>query len=373
MKKILSRIEQKSVVIDNLDLEPLYYQLLESVEDEYERIPWKRYRKIFITIPSWFTNVHTDRILQLARTINRKSPGSSIFFFGNSLGTWTDPKALQAHDIRIVHLNNLFKSNPDNTPVDYDSLPTPLYKNRQKYIFNILPFRLKHGCIWGKCRFCSLAKGWNSGYGERSAKKAVQEIKELNRLYNPAMFVCRDNSINGHNLHEFCLRMENVAKPWAAMARADLEKKDLQSMYKAGCRLIYFGMESASDRVLQNINKGIRSKQISEFIKNLQATNIMAAPSLFVGAPGETEADFKKTVHFISAHHQYLDVLNVYPLAMTPASEFTVDGAKTNHAVLKRLFELTSLCSEMGLKTCIGEQCIEYIFGKKIYPDRLVY
>jgi len=373
LKKVLSDIDQKPVVIDNLDLAPFYYELLKRVEKEYKKIPWKRYQQIFITTPTWFTNVYTKNIVQLAGLIKRESPKTSLFFFGNSLGTWTDENVLKENDIRIVHLNDLFKLNPESKPVDYDSLPTPVYKNRYKYIFNILPFRLKHGCIWGKCKFCSLAKGWNSGYRERSAKTAVKEIEELDRLYNPTMLVCRDNSINGHHLHEFCTRLENFQKPWAAMARADLEKKDLQSMHKAGCRLIYFGMESGSDHVLNKINKGIHSKQISTFIRNLYETNITPAPSLFVGAPGETEEDFKKTIHFITHHKPYLRAVNVYPLSMTPASNFAVEGAKPSNKVLLRLFELIRLCKEMDLKICVGEQSAEYIFGKKIYPESLTY
>ena len=177
LREALSEIDSKKVVMDSFDLHPLYYRLLNSVEMELTQISWKDYQKIFITSPSWFVTVPTEDILNLSNHIRRESQHSVIFFFGNSLGSWTDENELKSNGIKILHLNDLFQLDAVNEPVNYDSFPTPVYEDREKYIFDILPFRLKHGCNWGKCRFCSLAKGWNSGYLERSANKVVEEIE----------------------------------------------------------------------------------------------------------------------------------------------------------------------------------------------------
>jgi radical SAM superfamily enzyme YgiQ (UPF0313 family) len=289
------------------------------------------------------------------------------------LGSWTDEKKLLEHNIQIRHLNDLFKVNPCNEPVNYDFLPTPVYEDRQKYIFDILPFRLKHGCNWGKCKFCSLAKGWNSGYLERSANKVVEEIEGLIDKYNPKMLVCRDNSINGKNLLEFCAYFEKFKKPWIGMARADLSNKEIEALQKAGCRLIYFGLESGSDRVLSEVNKGIGSKQMSDFVKELHNRSIVPAPSLFVGSPGETEDDFEKTIQFILDHKNYLDIINLYPLRMTPASEYTLSKKESNRNTLNRLKKLIWVCEDTGIKVCIGEQSAEYVLFKKVYPSHVNY
>jgi radical SAM superfamily enzyme YgiQ (UPF0313 family) len=214
-----------------------------------------------------------------------------------------------------------------------------------------------------------LAKGWNSGYRERSAKKALHEIEALIDQYDPQMLVCRDNSINGNNLLEFCAGFEKFDKPWAAMGRANLSNNEIKALQRAGCRFIYFGLESGSDRVLNNINKGIRSKQISEFIRALHEHSIMPAPSLFVGAPDETEDDFKKTKQFILDHQQYLNIINLYPLRLTPGSDFTIMQKKPNRQTEKRLNELIEEFVKAGLKVCVGEQSAEYALFKKVYPS----
>jgi radical SAM superfamily enzyme YgiQ (UPF0313 family) len=367
LKKTLLDIEERAVVFDSIHFSLLYNELSGFVEQFYETVHWDRYRSIFITTPTWFVTIPTEDVLKLSDHIRRESQHSEIYFFGNSLGSWTDEKKLIEHNIQIRHLNDLFKVNPCNEPVNYDSLPTPVYEDRKIYIFDIIPFRLKHGCIWGKCRFCSLAKGWNSGYMERSAENVIQEMEELIANYHPKMLICRDNSINGNNLRQFCTYFEKFKKPWIGMARADLTGKEIKALQRAGCRLIYFGLESGSDRVLKEINKGIGSRQMSDFINRLHDHNIIPAPSLFVGSPGETEVDFEKTVQFILDHKNYLDIINLYPLRITPASDISLTRDESHNNTLIRLNKLIKVCEDIGIKVCVGEQSGEYVFCKKVY------
>jgi hypothetical protein len=373
LKRLFLEIEENEIVSDDIYFHPFYSKLLPLIESVYESIAWEKYRSVFITTPTWFVTVPTDDILKISNYVKKVSPDSKVYFFGNSLGSWTDESKLKANGIHILHLNDLFKLDPVNEPVDFEVLPAPLYENRKKYIFDLLPFRLKHGCIWGKCKFCSLAKGWNSGYRERSAKKAIQEIQALIDQYNPKMLVCRDNSINGNNLLEFCAGFENVNIPWVGMSRADLSDAEIAALQNAGCRFLYFGLESGSDRVLDQINKGIDSKQMSHFIRTLSDHGLMPAPSLFVGAPGETEDDFAQTVQFIRDHQNYLDVINLYPFMQTPASDFFNLNKKTNHHAVTRLIELIRICEESGITVCVGEQSAEYILFKKVYPGQTNY
>ncbi len=369
LNEMLSKIEKKNVVMDSSDVLPFYYGLSRTLGRELDKISWKEYEKIFITTPSWFVTVPTKDILDLSEHIKAEAENAEISFFGNSLGSWTDENILMKNHIQIRHLNDLFHLNCRKQPTDYDDLPTPVYENREKYVFDMLPFRLKHGCIWGKCKFCSLAKGWNSGYLERSIKHVIQEMEELIDQYSPKMLVCRDNSINGSNLLEFSARFEKFKTPWVGMARADLSVREITALKRSGCKFIYFGLESGSDRVLKKINKGIDSKQMSRFIRDLHNQDIMPAPSLIVGTPDETEDDFKKTVHFILDHRNQLDVINLYPFMITPGSDLSFTEKGPNDNALIRLGILIKVCKDVGIKVCVGTQNAEYTLFKRVYPD----
>lgn len=369
LKNILLHMENSEIVLDSMCFHLFYEKASHRVQEVYNSVCWQNYQLVFITTPSWFVTVPTKNVLKLSSLIKKNSPQSKVVFFGNSLGTWTSEADLRNNNVHVSNLNNLYNLSPTNDSINYDALPTPVYKNRKKYIFNILPFRLKHGCIWGKCKFCSLSKGWNSGYLERASQRVTVEIEEIIEKYDPKMLACRDNSINGNNLLEFCTFFKNMNKPWGGMARADLSEKEINALEKAGCKIIYFGLESGSDRILSEINKGIDSKQMSRFIRKLYDHNIIPVPSLFVGAPSETEKDFQKSIQFISDHKYYLNIINLYSFRLTPASDYSLSNKESNRNTTIRLNQIISLCRDIGIKICVGEQCAEYVLFKSVYPS----
>ena len=371
LNPILDIMDKTQIALDSSFLYPFYDELETQIDRDYASISWEKYPLVYVTPPSWFPIVPTEEVLRLSRAIKRASPDTRVFFFGNSLGSWTNKGELKKNGVQTLHLNNLFAMDGTTKPVVYDSLPTPIYENGNKYLFDLLPFMLKHGCSWGRCRFCSLSKGWNSGYLERSPITAIKELEVLIDRYNPAVLVCRDNSLDGHNLIEFCGYLERFNKPWCGESRADLSAKKIEALQKAGCRLIFFGLESGSDRTLSVMNKGITTKQMSDFIKRLHSSGILPVPSLIIGAPGEGRVDFKKTIQFLVDHGRYLDVVNVYPFMVSPASEFGSQKKLPNKNTPMRLLRFIQTCEDLGLKVCVGEQCIEYILFKWIFTNRL--
>ena len=119
------------------------------------------------------------------------------------------------------------------------------------------------------------------------------------------------------------------------------------------------------------MNKGITSKQMSDFIKRLHSNGILPAPSLIIGAPGEGRADFEKTIQFLVDHRRYFDVVNVYPFMATPASEFGSQKKQPDKNAPMRLFRFIQTCEDLGLKVVLGEQCIEYFLFKWVCTGRL--
>jgi hypothetical protein len=365
LNKTLDALDKAPIVSDAL-LRPLFDEIGKRIDEHYEAISWKEYSLVYVTPPSWFPMVPAEAVLRLFRAILRVSPDTKVSFFGNSLGSWTNEEELKMHGVFTVHLNDLFATNGMAKPVRYDRLPTPIYDHRENYLFDLLPFTLKHGCSWGRCRFCSLSQGWNSGYLERSAEAVIQELETIIDRYDPAVLVCRDHTLNGRNLIKFCARFEELNKPWCGQSRADLSSQKIQALRRAGCRGIFFGLESGSDRTLREMNKGITSKQMSDFIKRLHSNGIFSAPSVIVGTPGEREEDFDETIRFLADHRRYFDFVNLYPFMGTPASEFASQKKKMDHNAPMRLLRFAQICEDLGLKVILGDQSIEYYLFSRI-------
>lgn len=367
--KVLTEIETAPVASDGIHLTPLMGTLTASAHQRMRATPWEEYAAVYITMPSWFVTVPTQAVVSLSRIIRRRATKIPIFFFGTSLGTWTDGAILRKEGVDLRHINDLFHGGHLAESVDFDSLPNPIYPNLDRYLLPILPFRLKHGCSWGRCRFCSLSKGGNAGYRERSAKGVMGELGRLIATYRPRLLVCQDNTLNARDMIMWCHTLEALQMRWVGMARVGLTVEEIRALGRAGCQAIYFGLESGSDRILQRIDKGITSRQASRFIRSLWDEGIAPVPSMGVGWAEEHECDFEASLRFIDDHAAYLGMVNIYPFMVTPASTHALHGCIPHPDGNSRLFRLIAHCCDIGLKVCVGSQTGEYMFIRSAYEE----
>jgi radical SAM superfamily enzyme YgiQ (UPF0313 family) len=93
------------------------------------------------------------------------------------------------------------------------------------------------------------------------------------------------------------MRKERMDLPWICESRVDLVDYELlTAMKKAGCECVWFGVESACNRVLALIDKGITISQTLKTFKLCKQVGIHAGASLLIGIPGETIEEMKKTL-----------------------------------------------------------------------------
>jgi hypothetical protein len=69
-------------------------------------------------------------------------------------------------------------------------------------------------------------------------------------------------------------------------------------MYKAGCRTIYYGIESGDQNILNFMKKDITLKQVIKTINLTKSSGIKSYGSFMLGFPTETSATIEKTIKF---------------------------------------------------------------------------
>src|SRR5690606_10528976 len=86
---------------------------------------------------------------------------------------------------------------------------------------------------------------------------------------------------------------------------------------EGGCSFILFGMESASQRILDLIKKGTDLEPMKEVCRNVHAAGIWNHVFTFIGFPSESEEEARSTVDFIMEMSEHIDSVGISSFILT--------------------------------------------------------
>lgn len=173
------------------------------------------------------------------------------------------------------------------------------------------------GCPFS-CTFCAAR---NTDVRYRSPKVIVDDIEYLINTYNiDGLYFYDDTfSIKKSHVMEICREIErrNIKILWACETRANLLTNELlAAMKKAGCIQIDFGIETGSDRLGSQVEKGVTVPEAVEAFRLCKKHGIRTLANWLFNLPGETEEDVeatKKLARKLKANLQIFNILILYP------------------------------------------------------------
>ena len=180
-------------------------------------------------------------------------------------------------------------------------LPMSLYDRRIEFL-NVEPvdtMNVIRGCPFN-CTYCDVKRLWGQTCRAFSPKRVVEEINHLVTKYgSKGIYFVGDNfTINNSRTEETCrlIKEHKLDVKWVCDTRVDLISRNLlKKMKSAGCRTIWFGVESGSPKILEKINRKITVEQALHAFKICREEGINTACSFMLGIPGETAKDMKAT------------------------------------------------------------------------------
>ncbi|MEJ7811251.1 MAG: radical SAM protein [Gemmatimonadaceae bacterium] len=186
------------------------------------------------------------------------------------------------------------------------------------------PIQTKRGCVF-KCVYCTYlnVEGW--GYRLRTPELVVDEMEELHRSAGVRNFEFVDSTFNAPPRHatEVCetivRRGLRVQLDTTNFTPANAPDYLLEAMRRAGFRWLGITAESASDPVLERLQKGFDVARLREVAERVERAGIGVLWIFLVGGPGETAATLEETLRFARWRLErgdavYLTVgLRVYP------------------------------------------------------------
>lgn len=206
------------------------------------------------------------------------------------------------------------------------------------------------GCPY-RCTYCSCAELSLRRWRARSAENVVDEMESLSDQGYECCVVVDDNfTQNRRRVEEICgqIRKRKIDLQFYCEGRVDVASYEmLRQMKDAGFNVIYYGVESASQNVLDYYKKNITPEKSGMAIDNAKKAGMLVVTSYIVGAPIESGEDIGRTIDFIRRSRPHAIQVNILDcLIGTPIwNDFERDGLvgpddwKTNHRIYEYMEE----------------------------------
>ncbi|MDP8223835.1 MAG: radical SAM protein [Candidatus Lernaella stagnicola] len=254
--------------------------------------------------------------------------GEPEIALGRLLEAWRDgespsdiPGITARQDGRIV------AGPPPERITDLDALPFPDHDAVDLNLYRetllgspIAAIFTARGCPY-PCTFC--VRTFGRMLVMRSAASVLAEAERVvtDLGIRKLRFMDDTFNINESRTVEICEGLQRLGPlEWTALARLDrITPASVEHMARAGCRRLYVGVESGSDRMLREYKKGTDLATMRRAIGRIHQAGMEASGFFIVGGPSETRADFEASVAF--AKETKLDYVIVTRLQYWPGTE----------------------------------------------------
>jgi len=214
-------------------------------------------------------------------------------------------KILDEIEHSIEHPEQQYIVQPEDQRLNLNKFPMPDYSNIDFNLYRIpngVTTELSRGCI-AKCTFCEETHFWK--YRQRMAIDALEEVDYLYHEKGTRVFWFIDSLVNG-NLKELRAFAKGVIAKgldikWTGYARCDgrMDLEYMKDLADSGCVYLNYGCESGSQKVLDDMAKGVTIAEMEQNFRDGKTVGIEAATNWIVAFPTESYQDYADTMTFL--------------------------------------------------------------------------
>ena len=179
-------------------------------------------------------------------------------------------------------------------------VPKNFSKIIKKRLFNVIPIITTRGCPYD-CDFCCVTNLFGKQIRHVPIENVVRDIKES----GAKNFIFLDDNIIGHP--KYAKALFKAIKPlkikWVGQASLSLlvtDKGLMQLAAESGCKSLFIGIESVSEKQLQVIPKAIKKiEHLERALKEIKKMGILIHASVIFGFDNDTKDIFNESVRFL--------------------------------------------------------------------------
>jgi radical SAM superfamily enzyme YgiQ (UPF0313 family) len=226
---------------------------------------------------------------------------------------------------------------------NYENANIEGYIKQQKYLYKIdydkILFQILVGdrCCPYTCNFCRIGDKTDR---IKPVKEIINEIDIMVEKYGATNFsmICNEMNPTPKYLLEFISSIIelNIDISWHCYLRPDpLDKNIIKILSKSGCRMVRFGVESGSQRILNLMNKQTNIENIERILKAFHDEGIWNHINIMAGYLYETNDDINKTIEFLERNVEYIDSIRVNPFFLPTGSPLANNPDKFGIEIIK--------------------------------------
>lgn len=158
------------------------------------------------------------------------------------------------------------------------------------------------GCPF-RCSYCTSHMTFGKTFRYHSLQRVIQEMLILRDTYgaDTIQFYDETFTLNRNRVIQLCEEIirQKIKLLWACFTRVNVvDDEMLHKMKQAGCYQIFYGVEAASQRLLDVIKKDITLEQVKNAFRLTKEAGIETLASFMIGLPTETQEESYKTIDF---------------------------------------------------------------------------
>ena len=198
--------------------------------------------------------------------------------------------------------------NPKTEALPYEEMVCPTFDQLplEKYLmpYPVLPYMSSRGCYWGKCTFCTHSFIYDSHYRKENEVRVAEELDHLSKKYKTKYFTFSDEAISPNAFNRMSKEILKRGVEMRSLGMLKFESGEKESpelfddVYRAGFLMLFFGLESANDRILSVIDKGCDQETERTVLRHSSEAGIWNHLYLFFGFPTEERAEAEDTIRF---------------------------------------------------------------------------
>lgn len=272
--------------------------------------------------------------------------------------------------------NSIFSTDGVGVIEDLDALPMPAYDSYPIAQLELDEIRIEagRGCPFS-CTFCSTATFFGRQYRLKSPSRLLHEMDTLHATFGFRKFKLNHDlfTVNRKKVHAFCEAVRDRGYEWSCSARMDcVDDELLSSMRAAGCRQIYFGVETGSTRIQDICRKKLDLTLVDPTLDITERLNIRTITSFIAGYPQETLADQDDTLDSVARLHLRPSGLNTGQLHLLTPEPGTalIDEFREQLAFDEHVSEFNFPMFDEADRRLVGE-CPEVFPNHHFFPSIL--